>query len=324
MESFVPASFPEALGGGLLIVATISALFSLCPCLRAHALRLLAIFIVASLALFSNNTVTYFVAIFVISTAVTELEFLQTLAAIVRGNKDYFDYKKETLSVKDKMDSLASEVKQESSVADAETVNPKDENSEADFQSSYEESSEAEDLSATKSRDEEFLNSVSKTPTVANVELKNMDSQVLGVGRSEPTPRQVGFDIRKIYDLESRALDKLEVIYGRAIERGVLIKKSPASLQLDGLISRKDTDSADMIFEVKYLATSRNFISWSKRISPKLNMLADNYRAITGKTAWVHLVIILDQSEPLTLRQKRELDLLQVKSVTVFYSSELN
>lgn len=324
MESFVPASFPEALGGGLLIVATISALFSLCPCLRAHALRLLAIFIVASLALFSNNTVTYFVAIFVISTAVTELEFLQTLAAIVRGNKDYFDYKKETLSVKDKMDSLASEVTQESSVADAETVNPKDENSEADFQSSYEESSDAEDLSATKSRDEEFLNSVSKTPTVANVELKNMDGQVLGVGRSEPTPRQVEFDIRKIYDLESRALDKLEVIYGRAIERGVLIKKSPASLQLDGLISRKDTDSADMIFEVKYLATSRNFISWSKRISPKLNMLADNYRAITGKTAWVHLVIILDQSEPLTLRQKRELDLLQVKSVTVFYSSELN
>lgn len=324
MESFVPVSFPEALGGGLLIVATISAIFSLCPCLRGHALRLLAIFIVASLALFSNNTTTYFVAIFVIATAVTELEFLQTLAAIVRGNKDYFDYKKETLSLKDKLDSLASEVKQESSVADTETVKPIDESQAADFQGDFEEFSEQEDLGATKSKDEHVSNSVSKTPTVANFEFKNTDTQVLGVGTSGPISRGGWVNVRKIYELESRALDKLEIIYGRAIERGVLIKKSSASLQLDGLISRKDTNSTDTIFEVKYLSTSRNFISWSKRISPKLNVLADRYREITGKIAWVHLVIILDQSEPLTLRQKRELELLQVKSVTVFYSSELN
>jgi hypothetical protein len=52
--------------------------------------------------LFSNHWSTYFAGLFIIATAVTELEFLQNLAAIIRGNKDYFDYKKESLSTEEK------------------------------------------------------------------------------------------------------------------------------------------------------------------------------------------------------------------------------
>lgn len=57
-----------------------------------------SILIVTSLALFSSHAVTYFAAIFIIATAVTELEFLQNLAAIIRKDENYFNYKKEILT----------------------------------------------------------------------------------------------------------------------------------------------------------------------------------------------------------------------------------
>ncbi|BDW94847.1 hypothetical protein MACH10_05320 [Thalassospira tepidiphila] len=59
--------------------------------------------VVVSLALFSSHWVTYFAAIFIVATAVTELEFLQNLAAIIRKDENYFNYKKEHLSYEEKM-----------------------------------------------------------------------------------------------------------------------------------------------------------------------------------------------------------------------------
>lgn len=98
MGNFLPNNFIEALGGIVISLALILSLMSLFPSLRSHCIKLLALFVVAALSLFSNHWSTYFAGIFVIATAVTELEFLQNLAAIIRGNKEYFDYKKESLS----------------------------------------------------------------------------------------------------------------------------------------------------------------------------------------------------------------------------------
>ncbi len=61
---------------------------------RTHAARLSAVYIVAAISLVSNHWTTYLAAVFIIATAITELDFLQNLAAIIRGDKNYFDYKK--------------------------------------------------------------------------------------------------------------------------------------------------------------------------------------------------------------------------------------
>tara|TARA_R110000782_G_scaffold14060_5_gene42350 strand:- start:5042 stop:5761 length:720 start_codon:yes stop_codon:yes gene_type:complete len=70
---------------------------------------------VACLAIYSSHWATYFAAIFIIATAVTELEFLQNLAAIIRKNESYFKYKKEELSVEEnrernKFDAIKDEI----------------------------------------------------------------------------------------------------------------------------------------------------------------------------------------------------------------------
>lgn len=97
-SQLIPSSFIEALGGGVIAIALLFVFISLIPGVRGHSTRLLALLLVASLALFSNHWATYFAALFIVATAVTELEFLQNLAAIIRGNKEYFQYKKEHLS----------------------------------------------------------------------------------------------------------------------------------------------------------------------------------------------------------------------------------
>lgn len=109
MQNLVPNSFAEALGGIVICLALLLSLISLIPALRSHSIRLLALFFVAALSLFSNHWTTYFAGIFVIATAVTELEFLQNLAAIIRGNKDYFDYKKEALTSEQKQKKIEEE-----------------------------------------------------------------------------------------------------------------------------------------------------------------------------------------------------------------------
>jgi hypothetical protein len=102
MNNLIPINFTDALGGLVVVLGLICGFVSLIPTIRTHAIKLLAIFLVAALSLFSNHWSTYFAGLFIIATAVTELEFLQNLAAIIRGNKDYFDYKKESLSTEEK------------------------------------------------------------------------------------------------------------------------------------------------------------------------------------------------------------------------------
>lgn len=323
MDSFLPANFPEALGGLLLIVAIISAIFSLWPCLRGHALRLLAIFIVASLALFANSPAAYFVAIFVIATAVTELEFLQNLAAIVRGNKDYFDYQKDVMSVKEKFANLASEVKQLRVLAETEedSESPLINVLDVDVKCGDEIFSDIKQEEKIESSSEELVASTDNSANLATV--SDCDEHEPVVKRSLEHNRSRIIDIRRVYELESKALDKLESVYGGAIERGVMLQNAVTKVELDGLISGHSDPGVDTVFEVKYLRNSRNFISWIGLVSSSLKRIAVNYRRVTGKVPKIHFVIILDQAEQLTLRQKRELRKLPVDSVSLFSSGEL-
>lgn len=94
----LPTEFSEALGGIALAFAILFTFFSLVTTLRPTATRLAAFLYLTAFALFSDHWATYFAAVFIIATAVTELEFLHILAAIIRGDKNYFDYRREFLT----------------------------------------------------------------------------------------------------------------------------------------------------------------------------------------------------------------------------------
>ncbi len=112
MEKLLPTSFNEMLSGLLVFSSILLGFLSVFPKLRLHSIKLLAIFFTVSLSFYSNHWSTYFASLFIIATAITEIEFLQNLAAIIRGNKDYFNYKIETLSKEEKEKKIAKEQSQ--------------------------------------------------------------------------------------------------------------------------------------------------------------------------------------------------------------------
>jgi len=323
MEDFLPTNFFEALGGGLAAVAVIAGGLSLCPCFRTHTLKLLAIFLVASLALFANHASTYFIAIFVIATGVTELEFLQNLAAIIRGNKDYFDYKKNQLSTADKLELLKRELAQAEAIAQSETINV--------------------DQSVTQAEDSTVSDSLHTAPSDVDTSVQApresapptdqapqdiVEPKVTGVEDAgqgthrvfKLSPREQ--DLMRVYQLESQALDRAELIFNSAIERGVLLRGKQTSIELDGLIPAGSGRTEDVVFEVKYVRTGRNLIMLLKHVGELVQRIKAVYKEITNKSVTVHVILIFEPGIVLTLRQRREIQALG-SDVSIFQADQL-
>ncbi|NIK29395.1 hypothetical protein FHS45_002496 [Thalassobacillus devorans] len=104
IEILLPANFREGLAAVILVLGLVSSFLSFKKQWKAHALKITGILLLLGLCLFANNTWSYLAGIFIIATAVTRTEYLQNLAAIIRGNKDYFEYKKEFVSNKEVFD----------------------------------------------------------------------------------------------------------------------------------------------------------------------------------------------------------------------------
>ena len=110
MEQFLPKSFIQVIAAILTSFALLFSIISVWNNIRSHGSRLFAIFLVAALAAFADHWATYFASLFIIATAVTELEFLQNLAAIIRGNQAYFRYKKDFIPKKEVEESINKEL----------------------------------------------------------------------------------------------------------------------------------------------------------------------------------------------------------------------
>lgn len=333
VQKFYPATFLELLGGFLAVVAVVAGMASLMPDWRVHLLKLLSIVFICSLALFSNHVSTYFVAIFVIATAVTELDFLQNLAAIIRGNDGYFNYKKEALSRESKLGNVAADVAQADMVSSS-GLDVADEPCAEDVRSetglSGSESSSADESSdLAKKKPAEFAASEIDDPlevhgakpkdvimlkNVGTLEGDNSNAKVPHISESNR--------LRRLLALEDKAFDRLELSYKAAIERGVrLVSKKGRHVELDGLIT--GGQSSDIIFETKYLRSSRNFIAWLKLVALQLKRMRDEYKEITNRDAEIHFVLILEQGVALTARQQHELNDIGADNVFVFTADYL-
>jgi len=112
LGNITPENFRELLSASMFLIGVMFSFLSLFKNGREHCLRMAGLFLLASLALFAHNAYSYFAALFIVATAVTQLEFLQNLAAIIRGSKEYFDYQKEYLSQKEVENSIEKDVKE--------------------------------------------------------------------------------------------------------------------------------------------------------------------------------------------------------------------
>lgn len=132
MDKLVPESYVVFVATIALAAGLLCMIVSFRTSLRNHSTRLFAISIVSGLALFANHWATYFAAIFIVATAVTELEFLQNLAAIIRKDPNYFNYQKEKLTrgetmLRTQKEELVDEIAEEDAVTgDSETKAGKD------------------------------------------------------------------------------------------------------------------------------------------------------------------------------------------------------
>jgi hypothetical protein len=101
IEHLTPDNFRELLSAIAFLLGVFFSVASIPAHSREHCLRMTGLFLLVGLALFANSPAVYFATVFIVATAVTQLEFLQNLAAIIRGSKEYFDYQKEFLSQKE-------------------------------------------------------------------------------------------------------------------------------------------------------------------------------------------------------------------------------
>jgi len=94
MEKFLnlPVSLIHVIAGIFSVCAVVSFFCSFKKSIQLHSIKVSVISFIGTLALFSNNGFVYFASVFIIATAITETEFLEKIAAIIRGNKEYFDY----------------------------------------------------------------------------------------------------------------------------------------------------------------------------------------------------------------------------------------
>jgi hypothetical protein len=125
MDQILPNSFIQFIAGILAGLSLILAFLSIFQNFRLHCTRLFAIFLVATLACFANHAATYFASLFIIATAITELDFLQNIAAIIRGNDAYFSFKKESIPEKEIKDSISQELNSELELLEKDVNSPK-------------------------------------------------------------------------------------------------------------------------------------------------------------------------------------------------------
>ncbi|MBP1177637.1 hypothetical protein JOE49_004889 [Paenibacillus sp. PvR133] len=83
MEKIIPESFREVVSAISILLGFVFSFITLKGALKEHSLRLAGLLLLLGLCLFANNAWCYFAAIFIIATAVTQLDFLQNLAAII-------------------------------------------------------------------------------------------------------------------------------------------------------------------------------------------------------------------------------------------------
>lgn len=248
-----------------MVLAALFLLLSLAEGIRSHAVRAVAILVVVALALFANHVVTYFGAIFIVATAVTEIGFLENLAAILRGSPEYFKWKMEQLSAEQVKDKLEREKKALSEESSSEKP--------------------AGDQAPPSAIETPVGNQPPPSPAEHSDE-KVPPTPVVPPGRTAP------LEIMRLQKLEGLALDRLELAYGQRITRNVQISlKDKTRFEADGVITRPGGAELDTIFEVQFMQPTMDRAKFTQRLWSRVYN-ARRYVEATGHSVRLHFVLV--------------------------------
>jgi len=110
LEDFVINNLRDSFAIIIFFIGMLFVFLSLKEKYKNYSEKVFALLFLLGISLFANNSICYFAAIFIIAASVIDLEFLQNLAAIIRGSKEYFAYKREQYSPKEKSSQIEKEL----------------------------------------------------------------------------------------------------------------------------------------------------------------------------------------------------------------------
>lgn len=123
LNTCYPLSFLELLAGLLLILVLAISILLFIPKIHSKLLTIISILLMVSLTLFANNFWIYFLCMLVIATSITNVEFLENIAAIIRNSDSYFKYKSSKATKKQVENKIEDEILTETESSESEVIN---------------------------------------------------------------------------------------------------------------------------------------------------------------------------------------------------------
>lgn len=123
LNTCYPLSFLELLAGLLLVLVLAISLLLFIPKIHSKLLKIISIFLMFSLTLFADNFWIYFLCMLVIATSITNVDFLENIAAIIRNSDSYFNYKSSKASKKQVENKIEDEILAETESSESEVIN---------------------------------------------------------------------------------------------------------------------------------------------------------------------------------------------------------
>lgn len=177
----------------ILFIGILFVFISLKEKYKSQSEKVFALLFLVGISLFANNSSCYFAAIFIIAASVIDLEFLQNLAAIIRGSKEYFDYKKEYYSREEK----SLQIEKELELSKSKDTNDKN------LTEIKPKIIESYVLTETKALD--YLEAKFGMPIARNLRFNNKNIQIEVDGISQGTNLDLIFEVKVLFKHELNA-----------------------------------------------------------------------------------------------------------------------
>jgi len=260
-------------------LAALFIIFSLLSDERDHCLRVAGLCLICCFALFSDSSWTYGISIFLTATAITELKFIERLAAIIFRTKEYWT--PERSPAPPKGDEVPSPAVVGKGMVDGVGGNR--------------DPTHAENV-VSPSIDKSELNAGSAVP---DEQTSAMEYSVMS---RSPLIKQFG-GLPRVYEILS--IDKFSKTTGRSFENNVEIKLKSGPIVLDAFSEGK-AGLPDILVEVKTLLhQNEQDLIWGAH---KALMAMNAYRDETKRTIVGAFIVVIQSQKDLSVVTRQRLE----------------
>lgn len=250
---------------------------------QEETLKITAIFLIFSICLFAENSWCYFASIFIIATTITSVDFLKTLAAIIRNSDAFFKFE----TIKQSPESVRKKVEEELRI---------------DFINANEMQYlkiNSESAKPTTSKVDEVTKSLPSTISPETEKLKKATSNTSEKAIEEIIfTKENGTTFRDAVKLamyyEDKYFNFLREQTDHKVERNIKLKVKNRSFEVDGL---ERFDDYIEIYEVKFLSSPNMHSVFNRlRLIDHFKLKVFEIENAINKEVRGHLILIGDFS----------------------------